>query len=96
MLMPGDTAYIACYALTKGIMKGTVERVYHGIPHDVVQFRENRWTEFTLGKQCFATREEAVAAAEKARLARLAALKKQIERLEKLDVSKSVKELKRG
>lgn len=96
MLTPGDPAYIACYALTKGILKGTVEGVYPTIPNEAVRLRESPWTHYELGKQVFATLEEAVKAAEQVRVARITMLKKQIERLEKLDVVKSVKELKRG
>lgn len=88
----GDIGYITVYATTKGVFKGVVTDVHDYEKYTSIQFSFNKWASFRLGVDCFASLEDAIRNGEERRLKRIESVKKQLDKLERLDVSKGVKD----
>lgn len=80
----GDEVWIAKYALTSGIKKGSV--VYLSNSDELVLCEsEDGWSSyFYFNKEVFLTESEAIGKAEEMRVKKIASLKKQIAKLEKM------------
>lgn len=75
--------FITKYALTKGILEKEAEICNCGNGH-IRAYVKGEFSSYSLGKEAFRTREQAMEGAEKMRLKKIASLKKQIEALEKM------------
>lgn len=78
-----EKVFITKYALTKGILEKEAEICDHGNGH-IRAYVKGEFSSYSLGKEAFRTREQAMERAEKMRLKKIASLKKQIEALEKM------------
>ncbi len=76
-----EKVFITKYALTKGILEKEAE--IHDYGHEIA-YVKGEFSSYSLGKEAFRTREQAMERAEKMRLKKIASLKKQIEALEKM------------
>lgn len=78
-----EKVFITKYALTKGILEKEAEIRDYGNGY-IRAYMKGEFSSYSLGKECFRTREQAMERAEKMRLKKIASLKKQIEALEKM------------
>jgi len=78
-----EKVFITKYALTKGILEKEAEICDYGNGH-IRAYVKEEFSSYSLGKECFKTKEQAMERAEKMRLKKIASLKKQIEALEKM------------
>ena len=78
-----ENVFKSKYALTKGILEKEVKIQDHGNGY-IRAYEKGGFPSYSLGKECFRTREQAMERAEKMRLKKIASLKKQIEVLEKM------------
>lgn len=76
-----EKVFITKYALTKGILEKEAEIRDYGYE---IAYVKGGFSSYSLGKEAFRTREQAMERAEKMRLKKIASLKKQIEALEKM------------
>ena len=76
-----EKVFITKYALTKGILEKEAEIRDYGYE---IAYVKGEFLSYSLGKEAFRTREQAMERAEKMRLKKIASLKKQIEALEKM------------
>ena len=76
-----EKVFITKYALTKGILEKEI--CDYGNGH-IRAYVKGEFSSYSLGKEAFRTREQAMERAEKMRLKKIASLKKQIEALEKM------------
>lgn len=82
-----EKIFITKYALTKGILEKEVEIRDYGYGYEIA-YAKGEFSSYSLGKEAFRTREQAMERAEKMRLKKIASLKKQIEALEKMKFKK--------
>lgn len=78
-----EKVFITKYALTKGILEKEAEICDYGYEYEIA-YVIGKFSSYSLGKEAFRTREQAMERAEKMRLKKIASLKKQIEALEKM------------
>ena len=78
-----EKVFITKYALTKGILEKEAERCDYGYEYEIA-YVIGEFSSYSVGKEAFRTREQAMERAEKMRLKKIASLKKQIEALEKM------------
>ena len=78
-----EKVFITKYALTKGILEKEAEICDYGYEYEIA-YVIGEFSSYSLGKEAFRTREQAMERAEKMRLKMIASLKKQIEALEKM------------
>lgn len=78
-----EKVFITKYALTKGILEKEAGICDYGNGH-IRAYVKGEFSSYSLGKEAFRTREQAMERAEKMRLKKIASLKKQIEALEKM------------
>lgn len=78
-----EKVFITKYALTKGILEKEAEIRDYGYEYEIA-YVKREFSSYSLGKEAFRTREQAMERAEKMRLKKIASLKKQIEALEKM------------
>lgn len=78
-----EKVFITKYALTKGILEKEAEICDYGNGY-IRAYVKGEFSSYSLGKECFKTKEQAMERAEKMRLKKIASLKKQIEALEKM------------
>lgn len=70
-----EKVFITKYALTKGILEKEVEIRDYGYEYEIAYVKEE-FSSYSLGKEAFRTREQAMERAEKMRLKKIASLKK--------------------
>lgn len=78
-----EKVFITKYALTIGVLEKEAQIYDWGHGYERAYVKEE-FSSFSLGKEAFRTREQAMERAEKMRLRKIASLKKQIEALEKM------------
>lgn len=76
--MKTETMWLSKYALSSGIREIAATVISDGF------VRDGRGSYYFVGSECFPTREDAVADAEKRRAKRIASMKEQIAKLEAL------------
>lgn len=67
--------FITKYALTEGILEKEAEICNYG-NENIRAYVKGEFSSYSLGKECFRTREQAMERAEKMRLKKIASLKK--------------------
>lgn len=72
-----EKVFITKYALTKGILEKEVKIQDHGNGY-IRAYEKGGFPSYSLGKECFRTREQAMERAEKMRLKKIAPWRKQM------------------